>query len=534
VEAATLLNQAQNVFTFEVKEGPPIKLTEGESFHKWASIDAMLSRSEVRTEANFLFGILEEPIENNWFSRAVWGRGVGYITTHSWELVSDLPVESFLAYELVENLTELLWIADEAEGQRFLTEVVHLGVGRGCLYDMCDFKPRIGIKIRSGDICPECLSLLESRLDDRELMAVLEMLEGIRLLATGRKLGSERRPRGLLAAAGDFSPEEPKRNLQVISQLRAKRVSAAPAQEMSDVVQHLCHCAPNLRPEDAVGHLRVCGSTPREVDQHYPFPVAHCFRAMRVEVSGTRKFKMLLQLYAVITKYITLALLASRTQATTTQDTETRDLLRRLRRGTHGTWGESCFRLLRERMADPNPGFMDYLTRNISIRDVDACERISKEFVKLRNDTEGHGFMESEDTYERLFLKQLEPAHRLLTLMQPLANYSLFRLVQVKSNREGNCICDARMLHGSNPLFEVEQLVSSTVPESDCLLRHPLRDEHLNLWPWLLLDDCPECKRQMVFLYDTLEQNGAVFREYPNNHCKRNGEVGVKISNCIG
>ncbi|MFZ0827259.1 MAG: hypothetical protein WAO02_07530 [Verrucomicrobiia bacterium] len=514
--AAALLNQAQRVFIFEVKAGPPVQLAGSETLHKWATIESVLSEPEVRQEANFIFGILDEPIESNWFSHAAWGQDIGFITTHSWEYISALPVVSYLAYEVVENLVELLWIADEMEGQRFIAEVVHHGEGRGCLNDMCEFKPRIGIKIRTGDICPDCLNLLQSRLEKKELEAIQRMLDAIRLIALGRE------------------PGETDEESDIPGRIPASRPPPAPQAMEVPVFRGICSAPVRFSREECSPPARVSGNSPREVDQHYPFPVAHCFRAMRVEVSGTRKFKMLLQLYAVITKYITLALLASRSRATTTENPETMELLRRLRRGSHGTWGETCLRLLRERMADPTPGFMDYLVKNISVQDVDACERISKDFVKLRNDTEGHGFVESEDTYEKLFLKQLEPVQRLLALMQPLANYTFFQLVKVNSHRGGNCVCEARILHGSNPLFEVEQLVSATVPESDCLLRHPLRDEHLNLWPWLLLDDCPQCKRQMVFLYDSMEHNNTVFREYPNNHCKRNGEVCAAIRERIG
>ena len=104
------------------------------------------------------------------------------------------------------------------------------------------------------------------------------------------------------------------------------------------------------------------------------------------------------------------------------------------------------------------------------------------------------------------------------------------RLALGENRRAGNCTYDARIFRVSNPLLEVERLRAATVPESDCLLRHPFRGEHLDLWPWLLLEDCPQCMRQMVFFYDHLEPEGVVVREYPNNHRKRNGDSGTAIS----
>jgi hypothetical protein len=38
----------------------------------------------------------------------------------------------------------------------------------------------------------------------------------------------------------------------------------------------------------------------------------------------------------------------------------------------------------------------------------------------------------------------------------------------------------------------------------------------------------------MVFLYDRIDGAGVVFREYPNNHCKHNGEITAEIALRIG
>lgn len=539
--AADLLNRAQRVFCFQVELGPDLELRKEERFHQWETIESTLARPEIRQQADFVFGILDAPIENNWFSHASWGRGIGFISTHSWEFISSLPVASFVAYELVENLVELLWIADDAEGQRFLAEIVHHGEGRGCLHDMCEFKPRIGIKIRTGDICPDCLNLMESRLKANELKAVQRMLDTVRLFALGRS------PRGKRSESRSVAPTLNEGGWDRYEPLAIKTMPSASPPPAEDVLE--ARLAADEGDQPPVVHsamllpdIACCVSGPRrsticspgEVDQQYPFPVAHCFRAMRVEFTGTRKFKTLLQLYAVVTKYLTLVLLANRVPAQGANENETKDLLRNLKFGGLGQWGKACFRLLREQLDSSAPGFLDHLVENSVTEEVGVCENISKDFVRLRNETEGHGFVQSEEVYERLFLQQLEPVQRMLSLMRPLAEYTLCRVAQVKSHRAGKCVYDARILRGSNPLFEVERRESASLPESDCLLRHPWRDEHVNLWPWILLEDCPQCMRQMVFLYDHLEHVQAVFREYPNNHCKHNGELVAEIGRRIG
>ena len=104
---------------------------------------------------------------------------------------------------------------------------------------------------------------------------------------------------------------------------------------------------------------------------------------MRVEFTGTRKFKTLLQLYAVVTKYLTLVLLANRVPAHGANESETRDLLSKLRFGGLGQWGKACFRLLREQLDSSTPGFLDHLAENTVRDEVRACEQISKDFVRL-------------------------------------------------------------------------------------------------------------------------------------------------------
>src|SRR5262245_21897919 len=104
--AARLLNQAQNIFVFEATYRRGLALEPGETFHKWASVESAL-RGAPDANVEFNFGILDEPIENNWFSRACWGKAIAFITTYSWEFISPLPVGAFIAYEVVENLVEL-------------------------------------------------------------------------------------------------------------------------------------------------------------------------------------------------------------------------------------------------------------------------------------------------------------------------------------------------------------------------------------------------------------------------------------------
>ena len=86
---------------------------------------------------------------------------------------------------------------------------------------------------------------------------------------------------------------------------------------------------------------------------------------------------------------------------------------------------------------------------------------------------------------------------------------------------------------GANPVFDVEEQVTTGHPSNECVLVKGDGDL-LSLHPWLLLNYCPVCYREMVFLYDQLDFNGAVHIEYPTTHRQKNRELGQAISAQLG
>ena len=82
------------------------------------------------------------------------------------------------------------------------------------------------------------------------------------------------------------------------------------------------------------------------------------------------------------------------------------------------------------------------------------------------------------------------------------------------------CRFRIKRLVGSNPLFSVVEVEGGEAPDTGCLL--DCGGAYLTLYPWLQLDYCRSCYREMVFVYDRLDGYGtsqqAVLREYPTNH----------------
>src|SRR5262245_4627534 len=334
---------------------------------------------------------------------------------------------------------------------------------RGCMADMCAHKPDIAFKIRTADICGDCTARYLRLRQAEDLEALVAMFEEGRRVALGRGPTTA-------ASAGTAS--------------RAERV-----------------------------------------DREYPFPLAYCFRSMQVELSYTRKWLRLLELHEVAIRYLTLSLLAavrlSEDQASAVTKTLA-ETLPDLGRATLGKWHQAGFaliRLLRAR-GDAGQSFFARFLTGLTDKQAKAAADRSSVLVEARNNTKGHGNLEEEASYQRLFEEHQADLDALIEFMAPLASYPLLHVGDRLRRRAGVSRFPAKRLMGSHPIFPVEDTETREEVDTDCLLFDPRTGRYLSLYPFFLLDNCPECLRETVFVYDQMSGRGVRFREYPTNHRK--------------
>src|SRR5262245_19705776 len=113
--------------------------------YSWNLLSSLLAREARERGASYLVGVLDRPIENNWFSWVEHPWKIGFVTLAGWEHLSALPAEAFLAYELAELFGEML-----------VGQLIYHDDTRGCIHDLCAVKADIALKIRTADICHEC------------------------------------------------------------------------------------------------------------------------------------------------------------------------------------------------------------------------------------------------------------------------------------------------------------------------------------------------------------------------------------------
>ena len=348
-QALEILEGAASDFRFHLA-GMPQVISEGGGrtprLAPWTSteLSALLSAERTARKCARLIGVLEEPLENNWFSNTAYGRDVAWITTHNWEFYSHLPVASFVAYDLVLNGVLMQAVKRPQEEAWLMNEVVHAHETRGCISDLCVFKPDISLKIQSGFICPDCQRIFAQRLGSATLEAVQGLLKRIsetckptepgtsihdfpalermrdRLEKTKgsakAKLGcrTDYLTKNLkdLAAQSESLSEHERQLIKELEQVRAHRTQladqAAQLQKEVEVAHReqevLYSRSESFLAVPANGSKQVGGlgrpGLHDEVERRYPFPIAYCFRSLRAELNPTDRWLALYELYTLI------------------------------------------------------------------------------------------------------------------------------------------------------------------------------------------------------------------------------------------
>jgi hypothetical protein len=519
------LNYAQTEFAFDFsRHKVRLRSLEKGEHYLWSELVTEMAKHGKLGGHHVL--LIDQPVEDNWFSRTFIEERLTIISTWSWEYISDLPMAAFIGYELVENLVERLSLKDSEAQNWFLKNVVHTGGARGCLNDLCEIKPQISLKIRTGDVCPDCLEVLRWRLSSRQLSAVTEMLECVRLIALNRQVdGPPSRDEFAADSAVSFSRRTGRTSLPATS-IKTATSKDGPTK-----------AGWKLRP-DSGSEFRIV----RQVDTGYPFPIAYCLRMMRSEQTYTRKWLHMYDVYRLIIKYLAFALLADLRQlANEAWETNTgssphniileelSDDLSKLIRGSDGAWGKVAFDLVGRLSKTADQSFFLDFANSIEPDDLREAQLASRAFVHTRNDRmQGHAFTPPEPVCRQFCEKHFDDLKTLLNFIKPIAKYQmLIPAGEVRKEKLG-WKWNAKKIVGSNPTFEVDQFHTLQHPGDDCVL---LSDtgKLLTLSPWLLLDYCPSCFREMVFLYDKLDDQEAVYREYPTNHMRNNRELGEAV-----
>ena len=118
------------------------------------------------------------PNENNWFGCVDSTKKNYFVQTNDWDWYLGRSIDNRfpVAYEIVSWLLRSLMYKNQTE----IISSLHKEP-KGCMMDYCIDKTQIIIKMRTADLCPECLKVLENRDINRTYARQLfQIMDGLR------------------------------------------------------------------------------------------------------------------------------------------------------------------------------------------------------------------------------------------------------------------------------------------------------------------------------------------------------------------
>lgn len=116
--------------------------------------------------------------ENDWFSAPnPKGTNAIFIDGSDWEnyIYADAPFP--IAYEVVANILQRLMFKTLDD---FDSPLIHK-MPIGCINDFCNWKPDVTYKLRTADICSDCLSEMEEKISDKTIIPqAISIIESLR------------------------------------------------------------------------------------------------------------------------------------------------------------------------------------------------------------------------------------------------------------------------------------------------------------------------------------------------------------------
>lgn len=165
-----------NVF---VGQGDPLSLAEKRVL-LWSDLFEICQTARMKNSVetdSFIFILTEKPNERNFFGYLdpAHPRN-GFINVGDWERFIHCSAELPVAYHILALMLQHQMVSSEHE----LAQILHREPV-GCVNDFCQNKREVILKMRTADICPNCMEPLAKKLSPPEMNHVFELLESLRI-----------------------------------------------------------------------------------------------------------------------------------------------------------------------------------------------------------------------------------------------------------------------------------------------------------------------------------------------------------------
>ena len=132
--------------------------------HSIPDQDMVLILSEIGNKYNW-FATLDKESPNN-----------GFVHTADWDMFLSCPKQFPIAYEVIALLLHRF----SFDAQKPVTEQAHARA-IGCVSDLCMEKKDIILKMRTADVCGECMTKLKERMPMQDIIHALGIMDSLRV-----------------------------------------------------------------------------------------------------------------------------------------------------------------------------------------------------------------------------------------------------------------------------------------------------------------------------------------------------------------
>ena len=121
--------------------------------------------------------LMKKPNDRNWFSSYnPIGKKEIFIHTADWDYYVSCKNMVAVAYQIIENILQSLMFDSQEDSYNYCHEDAI-----GCINDMCFWKPDISFKLRTADICSDCITHLKKKnIEDGLIHQVINIMDEVR------------------------------------------------------------------------------------------------------------------------------------------------------------------------------------------------------------------------------------------------------------------------------------------------------------------------------------------------------------------
>lgn len=257
-----------------------------------------------------------------------------------------------------------------------------------------------------------------------------------------------------------------------------------------------------------------------------PFPIAIVYRKILNAANSTQKFSLMIDLYEVALKYMSLINLADYLSKETSNEKLLNDipLIKKLDSPSLGDWTGLFRSFVTLKSGESNEPFV----KEIKAFPLNKFNKILEDFVVIRNTSlRGHGSTLSDQEMEIKFQEFFPNLEELLSNLSFLSGYTLLRAESMQNDGqmfEVNC----KVLMGDNPNFETRiYKLRNALPTKRVLLLDS-NNRFLNLDPYIIWELCEQCHRPEALVLDKFRDKKVTYLSYDSGH-KPSFETAEKI-----